>query len=394
VNTITSTPKLDEEFKTKLVWKGESSNYTKSQKAFNNALKKHKEALEQVSQVESYLKLASDAYTLQIIPQLTNQQQLENDRLLVIVDIFLTNKAKIGTMQLDQLRIIILKECYQNLNRNNHSFYLDIIKKVENSEEKKIREKQKKNAELKIKKSFGLDVDIDELYKSVFESDEEKEVHQQKFKEFFEKYKNQNTNDENYWHDTNYNYERKKTKAQIEKEQRIAEVEKLLSADINKLFKNLAKLIHPDKELDPELRAKKALLMTNLSNARDNMNIAEILEIKMQVDELIPNKDTDVAFNDTSLTRFAKIIKDKIKQLQNNSKKKLYTHPIFEDFNAQKLNFDNVTLHIKKVVDAEVKTTKFMNDELTMLNNNPLFVKRIISDYKEYTRATALFNNF
>ncbi len=74
------------------------------------------------------------------------------------------------------------------------------------------------------------------------------------------------------------------------------EVEKLLSADINTLFKNLAKLIHPDKEQDPILREKKSKLMTKLSGARDNMNIAEILEIKLEVDSLIPSEQTEISF--------------------------------------------------------------------------------------------------
>jgi hypothetical protein len=89
----------------------------------------------------------------------------------------------------------------------------------------------------------------------------------------------------------------------LEKERKNLEAEKLLSLDINVLFKSLAKLIHPDTEQDPILRARKLKLMTRLSGARDNMNIAEILEIKMQVDELMPNNQTDVSFNDSKIAR-------------------------------------------------------------------------------------------
>jgi hypothetical protein len=267
---------------------------------------------------------------------------------------------------------------------SDRNFYFSIVKQLETTEEKNQRIKEKEAAEKELKEKFGIDVDIDDMNKTDFSSDEEREQHKAKYKDFFEKYDSQfNSYFNDYFNFGKNHRERKKTKAQLEKEKKLSEAEKLLSTDINKLFKNLAKLIHPDKEQDEVLREKKAQLMTSLSNARDNMNIAEILSIKMQVDELIPNNETDINFNDSTIKRFVTVLKTKIKQLEETIKEKLYSHPIFNGFQAKTLDIENVNKHIKLVVKESKRQTKDSEDEINFLLQNPNFVVEIIKDYKE-----------
>jgi hypothetical protein len=368
---------------TKLVWKGTSTNYTKAQKDFNAALLKHQEASNKVKEIESYLTIASVAYTNEVIPEINKQQKFEKSRLEVLLKIYTKAKVKLGSNQKELLRNLILDECNDRMS-SDRNFYFSIVKQLETTEEKNQRIKEKEAAEKELKEKFGIDVDIDDMNKTDFSSDEEREQHKAKYKDFFEKYDSQfNSYFNDYFNFGKNHRERKKTKAQLEKEKKLSEAEKLLSTDINKLFKNLAKLIHPDKEQDEVLREKKAQLMTSLSNARDNMNIAEILSIKMQVDELIPNNETDINFNDSTIKRFVTVLKTKIKQLEETIKEKLYSHPIFNGFQAKTLDIENVNKHIKLVVKESKRQTKDSEDEINFLLQNPNFVVEIIKDYKE-----------
>ena len=59
-------PDLEEEYQNKLIWQSTTSNFTKAQKDFNDALDKHKIAIQRVQEIETYLALADEAYYMLI----------------------------------------------------------------------------------------------------------------------------------------------------------------------------------------------------------------------------------------------------------------------------------------------------------------------------------------
>ena len=378
-----SNPIDDEPNQDKLIWQSSASGFTKAQKDFNDALNKHKQAIQRVQEIETYIEMANAAYYQQIIPELQKQKELEKKRLEMMSVIFLEDLVKLGKQQKENLRQLILETSFEKLNEDR-DFYFDLIKKLETTAERNQRLAMKQKAERRLKQQFGMDVDIDELNKTNFSSEEEQQQHQEKFKEFFEKYHQQQAgNHTDFFGEFENQRERKKSKAQQEKEKKLAEAEKLLNTDINKLFKDLAKLIHPDREQDPTLRDKKEALMKELSNARDSMNIAEILRIKMLVDDLIPNNQSVLSFNDATIKRFVSIIKTKIQELENTVAQKLYAHPLLEDLSLRHLTTES----IKKYISKEVKHSKHLTNsceiEIDELLNNPKYIKAIIEDYIE-----------
>jgi hypothetical protein len=371
----------DESNQDKLVWLSSASGFTKAQKDFNDALNKHKQAIQRVQEIEAYIEIANEAYYQQIIPELQKQKELEKKRLEMMSVIFLEDLVKLSKQQKENLRQLILETSFEKLNEDRN-FYFDLIKKLETTAERNQRIALKQKAERQLKQQFGMDVNIDELNKTTFSSEEERQQHQEKFKEFFEKYHQQQAgNHTDFFGEFENQHQRKKSKAQQEKEKKLAEAEKLLNTDINKLFKDLAKLIHPDREQDPVLRDKKEALMKELSNARDSMNIAEILRIKLLVDDLIPNNQSVLSFNDATIKRFVSIIKTKIQELENTVAQKLYAHPLLEDFNLRYLTTEG----IKKYISKEVKHSKHLTNsceiEIDELLNNPKYIKAIIDDY-------------
>lgn len=360
-----------------LIWTGVTSNQTKAQKEFNDALRKHKETLERTKEIEPLFQMVNETYLQDVLPELEKQKKLERTRFELMCSILLEEKLSFGKMQREFLRRYLLDICTDSILEDTN-FYGKYRDQLETKFERLERLRYKNQMESRIKNTFGIEIDLDDMNRTGFDSEEERESHEEKYREFRQKYEEYRSD---YFRGRgSQSNERKKTKSQSEKEKKILESERLLSTDINTLFKNLAKLIHPDKEQDPALREKKSKLMTKLSGARDNMNIAEILEIKLQVDELIPNQQTDVSFHDTSIKRFVGIIKSKIRELEDSIRQRFFSHPLMADFSERKITKEALTSYLKRVKLDNQKVTKAFEEEVEQLTKEPKYIKEMIKE--------------
>ncbi|WP_244932607.1 hypothetical protein [Leptospira yanagawae] len=364
-------------YEEELVWSGESSNQTKAQKEFNDALRKHKETLDRSKEIEPLFQLVNETYLNVVLPELNKQKQLERERFELMCSILLEEKLSFGKMQREFLRRYLLDICNDNLTEDPE-FYNPFRDQLETKFEKMERIRYKNQMESRIKQTFGVDIDLDDFNRTQFDTEEERESHEEKYRDFREKYEEYRA--EYFRKSQSGSKDKRKSKAQMEKEKKQLEAERLLGTDINTLFKNLAKLIHPDKEQDPILREKKAKLMTKLSGARDNMNIAEILEIKLQVDELIPNQQTNVSFHDSSIKRFVGIIKSKIRELEDSIRQRFFSHPLMADFPSSKITKESLDVYLKRVKLDNQMVTKAYQKEVDELTKDPKYIKEMIRE--------------
>jgi hypothetical protein len=83
------------------------------------------------------------------------------------------------------------------------------------------------------------------------------------------------------------------------------------SSELNKIYKRLATKIHPDKEIDDELKAEKQVLMQQLSAARKVNDVFTILLMyQTHCDE------TDISFDDTTLLAIQKLLGERARTLE------------------------------------------------------------------------------
>ncbi len=75
---------------------------------------------------------------------------------------------------------------------------------------------------------------------------------------------------------------RKQTKAQLDKALKIKEQEEAKKRDIRTLYKQLAKVLHPDLEANPEMKLHKEEWMKRLTAAYANEDLRELLRIEME----------------------------------------------------------------------------------------------------------------
>ena len=71
------------------------------------------------------------------------------------------------------LKQIILDICSQQI-ENDRDFYYNIMLQLETTAERNQRLSEKQRVERQIKKQFGFDVDIEDLNRTSFDSEEEK----------------------------------------------------------------------------------------------------------------------------------------------------------------------------------------------------------------------------
>jgi hypothetical protein len=75
---------------------------------------------------------------------------------------------------------------------------------------------------------------------------------------------------------------RKSSKATLERERLRQEVEDAKSRDFKSLYKQLAKVLHPDLETDPLLKSHKEIWMKRLNTAHANGDLRDMLAIEME----------------------------------------------------------------------------------------------------------------
>lgn len=91
--------------------------------------------------------------------------------------------------------------------------------------------------------------------------------------------------------------ERKKTPKQVQKEADILALQNLKDRELKSIYKDLAKVIHPDTEQDSNLRDEKEEIMKQLTQAYANRDLKTLLELEARWLSKGEN-DTDELFNE------------------------------------------------------------------------------------------------
>ncbi|MFN0127512.1 MAG: J domain-containing protein [Verrucomicrobiales bacterium] len=110
---------------------------------------------------------------------------------------------------------------------------------------------------------------------------------------------------------------RKPTKAQIEKEKRKQEAEEAKQRDLKSLYKQLAKVLHPDLESDSSLQQRKEDWMKRLTAAYAASDLRELLCIEMEW--LGVEASNLMSATDEKLGVYGMVLKEQIAELKRQT---------------------------------------------------------------------------
>ncbi|WP_146898128.1 hypothetical protein [Adhaeribacter aerolatus] len=110
---------------------------------------------------------------------------------------------------------------------------------------------------------------------------------------------------------------RKKSKKQLEREEREKQTAEVKSKSISRIYKQLAKVLHPDLEQDTELKAFKELRMRELTTAYEKNDLHTLLRLEL---EWIQKEEANLEkLTDEKLTIYNEVLKEQVADLEEES---------------------------------------------------------------------------
>jgi len=109
--------------------------------------------------------------------------------------------------------------------------------------------------------------------------------------------------------------QRKKSARQQAREDKLREEEQRVNQSLREIYRKLASALHPDRELDPEARARKTDLMQRVNQAYDKKDLLALLELQLKIEHI-----DQTALNNLSEERlgyFNKILKEQLRELED-----------------------------------------------------------------------------
>jgi hypothetical protein len=177
---------------------------------------------------------------------------------------------------------------------------------------------------------------------------------------------------------------RKKTKKQLEKEEREKQVAEIKNKSIGRIYRQLAKILHPDLEQDMEQKAYKELHMRELTAAYEKNDLHTLLRLEL---EWLHKEETNLAqLTDEKLNIYNEVLKEQAADLEAESYMMLQ-HPRYQPL----LRFVMLpkqlrTLNLSQKKKEIDQTLKSLEKSVSRLEGNDALeeIKETIEYFRQY----------
>ena len=156
---------------------------------------------------------------------------------------------------------------------------------------------------------------------------------------------------------------RKQTKSQIERERKQRAVEEAKQRDLKTIYKQLAKVLHPDLETNPDLRANKEEWMKRLTSAHAAGDLGELLRIEMEW--LVEEASNLAAAGDEKLKVYSLILKEQI----DDVKSRMFTLIDEPQYSSLRRIMDDFSRHIPRTDLLKQSLAAKVRDNQELLNS-------------------------
>ncbi len=317
-----------------LLIKASKKTLTKSQETFNRHIKKIEKLQINIKKTETLLNQGVRYYHSNVRP--AEEKMLE--KLSECIPIFYSYYKHPRSKLLKDEREI-LKELIQSLLTRLASYVMpqeiseeitEIVRDIEGVDIKEIIDSEldsfKKNVSSYAEQQ-GLNIDLS----AINVTDSKEEIMAKFQKAILEASENKKTEEINTI-DNIKEKVKKKTKQQLKKEQREREIEEIHKKGLSRIYKQLARTLHPDLELDPSLKVEKETLMKKLTVAYDNQDLHTLLtlEITWMNRNASNGSESGVQEVEEQLNVYNALLKDQVKSLQKELNN-LFLHPRYFD---------------------------------------------------------------
>ena len=195
---------------------------------------------------------------------------------------------------------------------------------------------------------FGTDVDFSDMNMMDEESVARKMA---EMKEIFENQQENNNKKTN---------SRKKTKREIDFEIKKKQAEELQNKNIRSIYTSLAKMLHPDLELDKMKKIEKEELMKKVTNAYHEKDLHTLLKLEI---EIIHQETKNLEhLTDEKLKLLNAALKEQVDELEQEKKMQKY-HPKYENI-SESMHFPEK--RAIQQLDNQIKGLSNQQNEITL----------------------------
>jgi hypothetical protein len=361
-----------------VISKAGKKTLSKNQQEFNKLTQRIEKLQKEIEKKQDKFDLAMKMYGSDLYPLKADLLIVRRENLIVLWGHF---KAKRLAQKDQQILKQIIREQLQNIFAELNELPDDAIKKIFNelegedydkvlAQEKEEAKKQMKAALKKMKVDLSdIDAnDMDELQKKIFEHNAKmNDAHDEKI----------NTINQ-------FQKEKKKSAKQLEAEILQEAAEELKKKNIGTIYKQLAKLFHPDLEQDEERKAEKVLLMQELTAAYEAKNLHALLTLELKW--IHKENDHLESLTEEKLAIYLQILKEQVSDLTFQKQEIIY-QPQYSVL-VQEFGWGVKQSPIETVTEHFIETKKTI--EKLKLNNECFnsttalrHIKAMIKEWKE-----------
>lgn len=294
--------------KSLIITKASKQKLTKNQDAFNKLSSRIERLQKEIAKKQMQFDLAIKMYGEKLHP--TKMIVLEQRKELVVILWGIYKEKRLARYDQQNLKQIVrehLQRVFMELTEPPTKEIKDIFNELEGAHYDSVMEQEKEAAkEQMIEQLTNLKIDISEIDKND-EAILAQKLHEAKIRLYEAQQAKINAFQEG---------ERLKTKSkkQIEAEKIQQEIDAVKQKNIGTIYKQLAKLFHPDLEQDEERKLEKVLLMQELTAAYEAKNLHALLSLELKW--IHNEKDHLESLTEEKLAIYLEILKEQVAELQ------------------------------------------------------------------------------
>ena len=365
---------------------------SKNQVLFNAITKKIATLQAEIAKKKLLLDTALSLYSKNVYPL---KKQLLNQRETLIITLWkIYTSNKLSKADQRNLKKLIQYHLDQFLEEKDATFSAaiqEILEAIEGINYQQIIEEEKEKNKAEMKAEFAkIDIDLTE------EDFENENKMAEKIALAREKMKTGAAEDYQWQQQKR---QQKKSARQINYEKKQQEIEDLKKKNIGTIYKQLAKLFHPDLEQDALKKAEKEALMKTLTAAYEAKDLHTLLMLELKWIHQQQNQLADIA--DDKMSIYLAILNEQKDDLINE-KNQLILHPQYSvladefgyHFQKYPLQIIQKETHDKQQdIQAIEQTLQQLNTENALKEVKSIIKKWVLKDKKDWEEA-AMFDAF
>ncbi len=231
---------------------------------------------------------------------------------------------------------------------------------------------------------FGFDLDIDDFHRKMTSTD------------FIEKMMEaEGQMKENNQKNDFKRPERKKTKKQLEKEERVKKIEEARTKNISSIYRQLAKIFHPDLERDQDMKIEKEELMKKLTVAYQNSDLHTLLSLELA---WIQKEENNLGkLTDDKLSIYNEVLREQVRDLENQIYMEI-NHPRYQPLHRFAPFGDIQNINLSHEWYKMTETMKSLELDIAELNGDEkqslITAKKIIREFQNMEIYRNRFNRY